>query len=76
MRTSDKLLEKELKKKEARPVFEEPEDMELTIEKTMPEPFNGSPNIFDESAQKQFSGINTERSVFDKKAVFNVKSGE
>ena len=58
----------------ARVANEEPEDMELTIPAIPMQPLNSSPDLFDASAQKKWSGLNTAPSVFEKSALFKIES--
>lgn len=57
-----------------KPIQRPPEDddeMELTMERPVREPLNTAKNAFDGGLAKNFGGINTDPSVFDRTAVFH-----
>lgn len=78
MRIVDRELEKNQKQRQndaaRRIAGEEPEDMELTIPAPPLQALNRTAGVFDESAKKMWSGINTAPSVFERGAVF--RTGE
>ncbi len=80
MNVVDQDMEKNQKKKKNLAVQQEantePEDMELTLA-AKPAPFlNIGKGLFDETAQKTWSGLNTAPSVFSSQAIFHTENNE
>lgn len=75
MRVVDKILEDNLRKNN-RNVDDEPDQVEIYMEKPFLAPLDTAKSVFDEGAEQRWGGINTRRSVFDEKAVFRVGRGD
>ncbi|NLV86980.1 MAG: hypothetical protein GX025_07160 [Clostridiales bacterium] len=61
-------IDQQNKRKRTLPIDEEPEDMELWLQRESGNSINTQKSVFDKKIGKD--GINTEPSVFDKFAVF------
>lgn len=68
----DKRIEEQNKKKQ-RQMPDEPDDMELEIERTRMLDLNKQKSVFDSDTGNNAPGINTMPSVFDKTAVFHIE---
>lgn len=49
------------------------DDVEMMMGLPKMAPFNTAKSVFDQGEEKRFGGINTEKSVFDRSAVFQTK---
>jgi hypothetical protein len=78
MRSIDKMLKKQNERREQlrRPYQDEPDEVEITVERERSEPINSSASKFDRDTVKKFGGINTAPSVFEKYTVFRVTTDE
>ena len=66
----DKMTQKNMKQKFKQDDYE-PDEAELMLNRTMEEPFNMSSSVFDRGTMEKETGINSEASVFDDKAIFH-----
>ena len=64
----DRRIDQQNKKKRTLPIDEEPEDMELWLQRETGNSINTQKSVFDEKFGRD--GINTAPSVFDKFAIF------
>ena len=72
----DRMIDVKKKQRDQQQRQRPPEyDDEVEIEMELPRhmPLNTAKSVFDEGVEKQFGGINTQPSVFDRGAVFRTK---
>ncbi|MEA5082566.1 MAG: hypothetical protein VB018_00265 [Lachnospiraceae bacterium] len=65
----DKMTQKNMKKSFKQDDYE-PDEAEFMLNRTMDEPINMSLSVFDRGTLEKETGINSEASVFDGKAIF------
>ena len=70
----DKRIEEQNKKKNKPIIDDEPDDMDILLERERMLALNKNKSIFDTDSGNKTSGINTAPSVFEKTAVFHTET--
>lgn len=65
----DKMTQKNMKQRFKQDDYE-PDEAEFMLNRTMEEPINMSLSVFDRGTMEKETGLNSEASVFDDKAIF------
>jgi len=79
MRMVDRLLDEQKKKGQKKQndwKTQDPDEVEIMMEKPIMEPINAAASVFDRGVEKAQGGINTAPSVFERKALFHVTPRE
>lgn len=70
----DKRIEEQNKKKNQPKADDEPDDMDIQLERERMQALNRQKSVFDTDTGNNTPGINTAPSVFDKTAVFHTET--
>lgn len=70
----DKRIEEQNKKKNQPMADDEPDDMDIQLERERMQALNRQKSVFDTDSGNNTPGINTAPSVFDKTAVFHTET--